>query len=69
MQISTRNQWPGVVKAINHGNIVSEVTLEISPDVTVVSIVSKSAVEALGLKVGSKAYALVKSTEVTLAIE
>jgi molybdopterin-binding protein len=69
MQLSTRNQWQGIVKAINHGNIVSEVTLEISPEVTVISIVSKAAVDALGLKVGSKAYALMKSTEVTLAVD
>jgi len=69
MQLSTRNQWQGVVTAINHGNIVSEVTLEIAPNVSVISIVSKTAVESLGLKVGSKAYALIKSTEVTLAID
>jgi molybdopterin-binding protein len=69
MQLSTRNQWQGIVKAINHGSIVSEVTLEISPEVTVISIVSKAAVEALGLKIGSKAYALMKSTEVTLAVD
>jgi molybdopterin-binding protein len=69
MQLSTRNQWQGVIKTINQGAIVSEVTLEISPEITVTAIVSKSAVDSMGLKVGDKAYALVKSTEVTLAID
>jgi molybdopterin-binding protein len=69
MQLSTRNQWQGTIKAINHGTIVSEVTLEISPEISVTSIVSKSSVENMGLKVGGKAYALIKSTEVTLAID
>ena len=69
MQLSTRKQWQGTVKAINHGNTISKVTLEMAPNISVVSIVSKAAVEALGLEVGSKAYALIKSTEVTLAVD
>jgi len=69
MKLSTRNQWPGTVTAINHGNIVSEVTLQVSDTLSVVSIVSKAAVESLNLQVGSTAYALIKSTEVTLAID
>jgi molybdopterin-binding protein len=69
MKLSNRNQWQGTIIAINHGAIVSEVILEITPDVIVTSIVSKSSVENLGLKVGGKAYALIKSTEVTLAID
>ena len=69
MKLSTRNQWQGIVTAITHGNIVSEVTLEIAPEVSVIAIVSKISVETLGLEIGSKAYALMKSTEVTLAVE
>ena len=69
MKLSNRNQWQGTIKAINHGTIVSEVILEITPDVIVTSIVAKSSVENLGLKVGGKAYALIKSTEITLAID
>ena len=69
MKLSTRNQWPGIVKAVSHGSIVSEITLEIAPDISVIAIVSKNSVEALGLAVGSKAYALIKSTEITLGID
>ena len=63
MKLSTRNQWQGIVTAITHGNIVSEVTLEIAPEVSVIAIVSKISVETLGLEIGSKAYALMESTE------
>jgi molybdate transport system regulatory protein len=69
MQLSTRNQWPGTVKAINNGNIVSEVILELAPNISVTAIVSRASIASLGLEVGSKAYALIKSTEVTLAID
>jgi molybdate transport system regulatory protein len=69
MQINTRNQWQGIVKAIKNGNIISEVTLEMAPNISVIAIASKVSVEALGLEVGSKANALIKSTEVTLAID
>jgi molybdopterin-binding protein len=69
MELSTRNQWPGTVKTITNGNIVSEVTLELAPNISVTAIVSKASVANLGLEVGSKAYALIKSTEVSLAID
>ena len=69
MQLSTRRQWQGVVKAIKHGNIVSKVTLEMAPNILVTAMVSKISVEALGLEVGGKAYALIKSTEVALAVD
>jgi len=69
MQLSNSNQWQGIVKAINHGNIVSEVTLEMAPNISVRAIVSKIAIETLGLEVGGKAFALIKSNEVTLAID
>jgi len=69
MKLSTRNQWQGTIKTIKHGNIVSEVTLEIAPNVSVTAIVSKASVESLNLEIGNKAYALIKSTEIALAID
>jgi molybdopterin-binding protein len=40
-----------------------------APNISVRAIVSKIALEALGLKVGGKAFALINSNEVTLAID
>ena len=69
MQPSNSSQWQGIVRAIHHGNSISEVTLEMAPNISVRAMVSKIALDALGLEIGGKAYALIKSTEVTLAID
>jgi molybdopterin-binding protein len=69
MKPSISNQWFGVVKAINHGSSVSEVTLELAPNISATAIVSKVSVESFGLEIGSKAYALIKATEITLAVD
>ncbi|HEY8098792.1 MAG TPA: hypothetical protein VIE65_22215 [Methylobacter sp.] len=39
MQPSIHNQWQGIIK-VNNGNIVSEVRLEIAPNVSVLVTVS-----------------------------
>ncbi len=69
MQLSTRNQWKGIVKSVNHGSTVSEIALEISPQVSVTAIVSKHSAIDMNLEVGKEAYALIKSTEVTLGVD
>jgi molybdopterin-binding protein len=63
------NPWQGIVKAIHHGNMVSEVTLEMAPNVSVTASVSNTSVKSLGLEIGAKAYALIESTEIALAID
>ncbi len=45
MQPSVHNQWQGIVK-VNNGNIVSEVKLEIAPNVSVLVTVSTASDEA-----------------------
>lgn len=69
MQHKNSNPWQGIVKAIHHGSIQSEVTLEMAPNISVKARVSKIVLDALGLKIGGKAYALIKPNEVTLAID
>ncbi len=69
MQLSTRNQWKGVIKSINHGSTVSEVLLEISPQVFVTAIISRHSAINMSLETGKEAYALIKSTEVVLGVE
>jgi molybdopterin-binding protein len=69
MQHHNSNPWQGIVKAIHHGSIQSEVTLEMAPNISVRARVSKMVLDTLGLKVGGKAYALIRSNEVILAID
>jgi molybdate transport system regulatory protein len=67
MRTSARNALRGVVTAITHDVVESEVTLEISPGVALTAVISRRSVEALGLAVGTEATALVKASFVILA--
>lgn len=69
MKISARNSFKGTVKKIVMGEVTAEVTLEIAPGVEIVSVITKSSAEELGLAEGKEAYALVKSTEVVVAVD
>ncbi len=48
MKPSIHNQWHGIIK-VNNGNIVSEVRLEIAPNVSVLVTVSTGSDEAHGI--------------------
>ncbi|MFY9405076.1 MAG: TOBE domain-containing protein, partial [Candidatus Methanoculleus thermohydrogenotrophicum] len=59
MKLSARNQLPGKVKKIDTGMIVAEVVIELDGGGEVTSVITKTAVENLGLTVGKKVYAVV----------
>lgn len=69
MKISARNSFKGTVKNIVIGAVTAEVTIEISPGIEIVSVITKSSAEELGLAEGKEAYAAVKSTDVIVAID
>lgn len=69
MKISARNQLKGIVKAITHGAINSEVVLEIAPGIQIEAQVTTASVHNLGLKEGSTAYAIIKADSVMLGVE
>jgi molybdopterin-binding protein len=69
MKISARNSLKGTVKAVHEGAVNTEVVLEVAPGVEVVSIISKASAEALGLAAGKEAYAVVKASNVILAVD
>ena len=70
MRLSTRNQFPGKVVSITSGEAMSVVKLAIDgTDLVVTAAVTKDSVDDLGLSVGSPAYALIKATEVQLAVD
>lgn len=64
--VNTRNQFEGVVKSILFGPVVSEIVVG-TPFGEVVSVVTTSSIRELGLHIGSRVVALVKSTEVSIA--
>lgn len=63
--LSARNQFEGVVKSIKLGNVMAEVVVEVA-HLEIVSLISRVSAEQLGLKVGEKVKAIVKSTEVMI---
>jgi len=69
MKISARNVLKGRVKAVIPGAINSEVTLELPGGIELVSIITKSSAERLGIAVGKEAFAVIKASSVMLAVE
>jgi molybdopterin-binding protein len=70
MKLSTRNQLPGTVVSITQGEAMAVVKVQLDGgSQTVTSSITREAVADLGLAEGTKVLVLVKSTEVTLAVE
>lgn len=68
IKTSARNQLIGVVESVLPGPVNTEVTLKIGDsDLRIISVISSHSAEALGLKAGVNAMALIKSTFVVLA--
>ncbi|WP_126147934.1 TOBE domain-containing protein [Synechococcus elongatus] len=69
MRVSARNVFPAVIRQIQMGQVNAEVLLEIAPNVTVVSVITRASVEGLQLQVNQEAYAMIKSSDVMVALE
>ena len=69
MKISARNVLKGNVKKLVHGAVNSEVTIEISGGSEVVSIITKASAENLALQEGMEVYAVIKASNVMVAVE
>jgi molybdopterin-binding protein len=63
--LSARNRFRGVVREVRVEGLLAQVELEAGP-YRVVSVVTREAVEELGLRPGMTATALVKATSVLL---
>jgi len=69
MKISARNVLKGKVKGVKHGSVNSEITVELSGGVQVVSVITKKSAQDLGLSKGKKVYAVIKATNVMIATD
>ena len=67
LQISARNVLRAKVKRIVKGTVNAEVTLAIAPSVELVSIVTRTSADKLGLKKGKEVFAVIKSSSVMIA--
>jgi molybdopterin-binding protein len=64
--MSARNRLRGTVREVKLDGLLAQVELLVTEPARVVAIVTRDAVEELGLKPGSSATAIVKSTSVMI---
>jgi len=69
MKISARNMLKGKVKQITTGAVNDEVIVELAGGAEVVSIITKYSAESLKLVVGKEVYAVVKASNVMIAVD
>ncbi len=69
MRISARNILKGKVKKVVPGAVNSEVVVELPGGAEIVSIITKSSAGSLGLKKGKAVYAVIKASNVMIAVD
>jgi molybdopterin-binding protein len=69
MKLSARNMIKGKVKSVVTGAVNSEVILEISDGSEIVSIITNKSAQDLKLQAGTTAYAVIKASNVMIAVE
>jgi molybdate transport system regulatory protein len=65
VEISARNQLRGRVTAISVGGVMAEVRVMVGGQ-ELVSVITRSSVERMGIKVGDEVVTIIKATEVML---
>ena len=69
MKLSARNIIPGTVLKVTKGATTTHVQLDIGGGQFITSSITNEAAEELGLTEGGKAYAVVKASDVIIAID
>jgi len=69
MKLSARNVLKGKIKKIIQGAVNSEVIIELPGGIEVVSVITKESVDNLELKVGKEVYAVIKASNVMVAVD
>jgi molybdopterin-binding protein len=62
--VSARNRFHGVVRQVKKEGLLAQVELDVTEPTRILAIVTREAVEELGLRKGMAATALVKATSV-----
>ena len=69
MKLSARNVLKGKVIKVVKGAVNAEVTLELPSGERLVSIITNASVDALGLAEGKEAYAVIKASNIMVAVD
>jgi molybdopterin-binding protein len=69
MKLSARNILKGKVVKVVRGAVNAEIIIQLPGGEQVVSIITNESVESLGLKEGKEAYAVIKASNVMIAVD
>ena len=62
--LSATNTFPGTIVELARGDVMCKLVIEVAPGLRIGSVITRDSVERLGLRVGSRAVAIIKATEV-----
>lgn len=68
MELSARNQLQGTVQSVQKDGIMAEVVVDVGGQ-QLVSVITRSSADRLGLAPGQRVTVVIKSTEVLIAKE
>ncbi len=69
MQLSARNVLKGRITQLTHGAVESEIVIQLSPGVEIVSTITKASAERMNLKPGDPAHAIIKASNVIIGVD
>lgn len=69
MRLSARNQIKGRLVEVTKGQTTAHVRIDIGGGTVVTASVTNEAVDDLGLKAGQDAYAVIKASDVMIAVD
>jgi molybdopterin-binding protein len=69
MKVSARNLLKGKVSKVTMGAVNAEIEVELGDGQKVVSIITITSAKTLGLKVGKDVYAMIKASNVMIAVD
>jgi molybdopterin-binding protein len=68
MKLSARNQIPGTITEVKPGATTTHVKIEVTSGIVLTASITNEAAEELGLKVGLKATAVIKASDVMVGV-
>lgn len=69
MKLSARNTLEGKIITFKKGPVSTEVTIETAAGEKIVSSITTTSADNLGLEVGKTAFAVIKASNVMVAVE
>jgi molybdopterin-binding protein len=69
VKISARNKIRGKILEVKKGATTAHVRLEVAPGQIITASITNESVDELGLKVGAAAIAVIKASDVMVAVD